>query len=179
MFPHMIPGWCMDIRLHRGRTGWRCRGSGGLGRDFILGSAFRSLRFSDSDGDGAHGVWIGTTTGSSSIMLHTSRGARHFSTAERTTEGGLGLHGREDSEGRWAIGEPIADMRRREEGRELGRERLAGMTGADYREDFRRGGRAVLADSMEEDSAEAASTAVVVDAGSEARGIRALHKRCG
>ena len=29
---------------------------------------------------------------------------------------------------------------------------------------------------MAEDSAEAASTAVVVDAGSEARGIRALHE---
>jgi hypothetical protein len=178
MFPHMIRGWYMDILLHRGRTGWRCRGSGGLGPGFILRLVSRSLRISDLDGDGTRGAWIGITTGSSIITRHISRGARHFSIAERTTEGVLGLRGRENTEGRWAVGKPIADMRRREKGREKGRERLAGLTTADYREDFRRGGRVVLADSTAEDSVEAASTAVV-DAGNKACGIRALYERCG
>jgi hypothetical protein len=167
MFPHMIRGWCMDILLHRGRIGWRYLGSGGVGRDFILGLVFRSRRFSGSDGDGMRGAWIGLTTGSFLIVSHISRGALHFSIVERTTEGGLGLRARADSKGRWAIGEPIADMRRREKDRELGRERLAGLTTADYPEDFRRGDRAVLADSTAEGSAEGVSAAVVADAGSE------------
>src|SRR6202522_1380578 len=103
-----------------------------------------------------HGASIGITTGSSLITRHIARVARHFSVAEDTTEGGLGLGGRGDFEDRWAIVDPIADMRRREEGRESGRARSAALTTAEDRQDFRRGGRAVLADSVAEDSAEAA-----------------------
>src|SRR5580658_4616496 len=118
MFPPMIRGWCMDIPLHRGRIGWRCRGSGGLDRDFISGLVFRSLPTLDSAGDGMHGAWIGVSTGSSLITRHISHGGRHFSIVEGTTEGGLALRGRGDSKGLWAIGEAIADMRRREGDRE-------------------------------------------------------------
>lgn len=171
----MIHGWCTAILLRRGHTGWRCLGSGGVGRDFTLGLVFLSLRFSASDGDGMHGAWIGLTMGSSIITRHISRGVQRFSIAERTTEGILGLRARADSKGRWVIEEPIADMRRREEDRGLARERLSGLTMADYQEDFRRGGRAVLAASTVVDSAEAASTAVV-DAGSKACGLQAFAR---
>ena len=113
-----------------------------------------------------HGVSIGITTGSSLITRHIARAARHFSIAEHITEGGLGLGGRGDFEDRWAIVDPIADMRRREEGRESGRAHSAALTTAEYREDSRREGRAVLADSVAEDSAEAAFAVVVAGAGS-------------
>jgi hypothetical protein len=88
------------------------------------------------------------------------------------------LGGRGDFEDRWAIVDLIADMRRREEGRESGRARSAALTTAEYREDFRRRGRAVLADSVAEDSAEAAF-AVVVAGGSAPCGNRALNEQRG
>src|SRR5271163_1545614 len=113
-----------------------------------------------------HGASIGITTGSFLTTRHIARVVRHFSIAEDTTEGGLGLGGRGDFEDRWAIVDPIADMKHREEGRESGRARLAALTTAEYREDFRHGGRAVSADSMAEDLGEAASAAVVAGAGS-------------
>ena len=126
-----------------------------------------------------HGASIGIITGSSLITRHIARVARHFSIAEDTTEGGLGLGGRGDFEDRWAIADLIADMRRREEGRESGRARSAALTTAEYREDFRRGGRAVLADSVAEDSAEAAFAVAVAGAGSAPCGNRALNERRG
>jgi hypothetical protein len=53
------------------------------------------------------------------------------------------------------------------------------LTTAEYREDFRRGGRAVLADSVAEDSAAAAFAVVVAGAGSAPRGNRVLNERRG
>src|SRR5271170_4128853 len=168
MFPPMIRGECMDILLLHGLTGWMCRGSGGAAQDFILGLDSRSLRFSDLDGDGVRGAWIGITTGSSFMEGHISRAARHFSIAEDTTVGGAGLGEPEDSAEGWVTGERIADMLRPEEVRECGREHSAGWTTAGRREDSRREGKAVLgADSTAGDSAAEASTAVVADVDSE------------
>src|SRR5579863_8111871 len=121
-----------------------------------------------------HGASIGITTGSSLITRHIARVARHFSIAEDTTEGGRGLGGRGDFEDRWAIVDPIADIRRREEGRESGRARSAALTTAEYREDSRRGGRAVLADSVA-----AAFAGVVAGSGSAPCGNRGLNERPG
>ena len=169
----------MDIPLRRGLTGRRCRGSGGVGRDFILGSDGRSLRFSDLDGDGMRGAWIGITTGSSSTERHISPGARHFSIAEHITEGGLGLRDRANTEGLRETAEPIADLTRHAKGQGYVRERSVGMTQAEFREDSRRGARAVSeAASMAEDSGEADSTAaVVVDAGDQTLGVQAFCDR--
>ena len=88
------------------------------------------------------------------------------------TADGVTLGEREDPAGDSATGAVIEDLTRREEAQECGRGRSAGLITVELRADFPRVGRAALAAvSMAEDSAEAASTAVVVDAGSDACGV--------
>jgi len=129
------------------------------GPGMYFGLGFRSPHFSDTVGDGVRGVSIGITTESSSIMPRTMREGRHFSIAALTMAAVLASRVPADMGDGWVAGAPIVDTRPRVPAPESGPGRLAALCMGAYPVVFPRAVRAVSADSMAADSAEAASTA--------------------
>src|ERR1700733_12248576 len=81
------------MRSIRGRDGWRCLGSGGMGRAFTSALVLAWARGWGTDGVGAAGAWTGTTTESFSTADLIGEAVRRFSIAMATITGIRALRG--------------------------------------------------------------------------------------